>query len=154
MKKLIAISNKEEGKTFIIPKWYQQQLDKLPQGKYQCIVEKYHRKATHQQFKYLFGVVYPNSLIALNGAGYEFTTIDEVNDFWVNLFCSHEVLNRETGEIMRLPMSKAEFDTLDEMTFCNAIRNYVSDYLGMSIPDPDPNYNLKEIDAELHSPLP
>lgn len=149
MKKITAVSTKEEDKPFLIPKWFQQQIDNLPQGKYQIVVDKYHRKATHKQFQYLYGMVYPNSLIALNNAGYEFTTIEEVNDFWMNLFASKQVLNRETGEIMTLPVSKSEFVTIDEMTYCNAIRNYVSDYLGMSIADPDPNYNLKEIDEML-----
>ena len=148
MKKITATSIKEEGKPFAIPKWFQQQLDSLPQGKYQLVADKYHRKATHKQFQYLYGVVYPNSLIALNSAGYEFTTIDEVDYFWKMMFCVKDVLNRETGEIMKLPMTKVEFVTTDEMTYCNAIRNYVSDYLGMSIPDPDINYNLKEIDEK------
>jgi hypothetical protein len=118
------------------------QLDLLPPGKYQNTTEKYKRKASHEQFKYLYGLVYPLSLIALNDAGYEFTNIDQVDLFWKAMFANKEVLNRETGEILKLPLSKSEFMTIDEMTYCDAIRNYCSEYLMTSIPDPDPNWKL------------
>jgi hypothetical protein len=91
--------------------------------------------------------VYPLSLIALNDAGYEFTNIDQVDIFWKSLFANKDVLNRETGEIMKIPLSKSEFMTIDEMTYCDSIRNYCSEYLGANIADPDPNWkqhNVKE----------
>jgi hypothetical protein len=136
--KVTAIGYKEDGKPYQMPneRIFQRELDNLPPGKYQHTVEKYKRVATHQQFKYLYSVVYPLSLLALNNAGYEFTNIDQVDIWWKELFANREILNRETGEIMKIPMSKSEFMTIDENAYCDAIRTYCSEYLNTNIPDP------------------
>ena len=142
MKSVRAIGIKEEGKPYriIYEKAFRDQLDSLPNGKYQHTVEKYRRKASPLQFGYLYGLVYPLSMIALNDAGYEFTNIDQVDAFWKAMFANKEVLNRETGEIMKIPLSKSEFKTIGEVTYCDAIRKYCSEYLSSIIPDPDPNW--------------
>ena len=87
-------------------------------------------------------------MIALNDAGYEFTTIDQVDIFWKGVFANKDVLNRETGEIMKLPLSKSEFMTIDEMTYGDAIRNYCSEYLNTNIPDADTNWKQNKNEQE------
>lgn len=146
MNKASCIGIKEAGKPFreINLSAYRMQLDLLPPGKYQTVTEKYKRKATHQQFKYLYGVVYPLSLLALINAGYEFVNIDDVDVFWKRMFANKEILNRETGEIMILPLSKSQFKTIDEMAYCDSIRNYCSEYLNTNVPDPETNWKQHE----------
>ena len=75
--KVTAIGYKNEGEHFKINSeaTFWKQLDEFPNGKYQIVIEKYKRVATHQQFRYLYSVVYPLSLLALINAGYEFTNI-------------------------------------------------------------------------------
>lgn len=133
---------KEKGKPFRVvnAEAFKKELDLLPVGRYRIIAEKQRRKASPLQFRYLYGLVYPLSWIALNDAGYEFTNIDQVDAFWKSMFANKEVLNREMGEVMKIPLSKSEFMTIDEITYCDAIRNYCSEYLNTNIPDPDPNY--------------
>ena len=142
MRKITAIGIKEDGKPYRIVnvKVFRSDLDSLSKGRYITTVEKYYKKASHEQFKYLYGVVYSLSMIALNDAGYEFTTIDQVDTFWKSIFANKELLNRESGEIMKIPLSKSEFKTIDEMVYCDSIRNYCSEYYNTWIPDPDPNY--------------
>ena len=142
MKKVTAIGIKEVDKPYRIVNTsaYRMQLDLLPPGKYQNTTEKYKKKASPPQFRWLYGSIYPLSMIALNDAGYEFTTIDQVDIFWKGMFANKDVLNRETGEIMKLPLSKSEFMTVDEMTYGDAIRNYCSEYLNANIPDADTNW--------------
>jgi hypothetical protein len=150
LKKVTAIGIKEDGKPYRVTfaKVFREQLDSLPKGKYQHTVERYKRKASHPQFKYLYGLVYPLSLIALNDAGYEFVNVDQVDLFWKSMFANKEVLNRETGEIYKIPLSKSEFMTVDEMTFADAIRNYCGEYLMTIIPDPDPNWKQNKKNDE------
>jgi hypothetical protein len=142
--KVSAIGYKNEGEHFKINSeaTFWKQLDEFPNGKYQITVEKYKKVATHQQFKYLYSVVYPLSLLALINAGYEITNIDECDMFWKGLFANKEFVNRETGEIMKLPLSKSEFVTIDEAAYTDAIRSYCSEYLNTNIPDADPNWRL------------
>lgn len=145
MKKIKAIGIKENDKPFRVvhSENLKKELDLLPAGAYQLTVEKRKRKASTKQFGYLYGIVYPLSLFALNEAGYEFTGIDQVDVFWKLLFANKELLNRESGEIMKIPQSKSEFMTIDEMAYTDAIRNYCSEYLNTFISDPDPNYKTK-----------
>ncbi len=142
MNKVQTIGLKDKDKAFRIVNeaQFKKELDLLPVGRYRIFAEKVKRKATPLQFGYLYGLVYPLSLIALNDAGYEFTNIDQCDIFWKMLFANREILNRETGEIMTIPQSKSEFMTVDEMAYCDAIRIYCSEYLNTSIPEPNPNY--------------
>ena len=142
MKPVQTTGIKEKGKPFhvINSATFKTELDLLPPGRYRILAEKIKRKASPEQFRYLYGLVYPLSMIALNDAGYEFVNIDEVDIFWKEIFANKELLNRETGEVMKIPLSKSQFMTIDEMTYCDAIRNYCSEYFNTYIPDPDPNW--------------
>ena len=146
MNKVKAIAIKEKDKAFHIvnAEIFKQELNSLPKGGYQITVEKRKRKASPEQFRYLYGLVYPLSMIALNDAGYEFTNVDQVDMFWKSQFANKEIMNRETGEIQKVPQSKSEFMTIDEAVYTDAIRNYCSEYLNTYIPDPDPNWKLNK----------
>lgn len=123
-------------------------LQLLPPGKYLLIVQKEYKKASTKQFGWLYNSVYPLSLIALNDAGYEFTTIEEVDMFWKSLYASKEVLIRETGEIRIIPATKAEFLTMDHCAYTANIRYHCSMYLNCDIPDP--KINWKELKNKLN----
>jgi len=139
LKKITAIGNKEEGKAFEMVSRiaFKNSLDELPIGKYKLTIEKYYNKSTPPQFGWLYGCIYPLSFIALNDAGYEFTNIDQIDMFWRAMFANKQLLNRETGEIMLIPESKSEFLTVNQMTYCESIRQYCAEYLGVDIPDPN-----------------
>jgi hypothetical protein len=132
-----AVKKDGESLRIINSKLLKADCDRLTRGEYRLIIERYKRKASPEQFRYLYGLVYPLSQIALNDAGYEFVNIDQIDQFWKAMFANKEVLNRETGEILKIPLSKSEFMTIDELTYCDAIRNYCSEYLMTSIPDSD-----------------
>jgi hypothetical protein len=146
MKKLEYIGIKEADKAFRIQnkKTMQSDLLSIEKGKYRIIIEKYRRKASQDQFGWLYGSIYPLMLIALNNAGYEFTNIDQVDTFCKSMWANKELLNRETGEIMKIPLSKSEFKTVDHMAYVSNIRAYASEYLSTYIEDPDPNWKEKK----------
>jgi hypothetical protein len=150
LKKIKAIGIKEEGKPYRVTyaKLFREQLDALPKGKYQHTVEKYYKKASPPQFGWLYAVIYPLSLIALNDAGYEFTNVDQVDIFWKCMFANKEVIVRETGQILSIPLSKSEFLTIDHMAYSESIRQYCSEYLQANIPDPDPNWKQRKAEIQ------
>lgn len=142
MKKITGIGIKEEGKPYRMQnvKLFRQEVDNLPKGRYLHTIEKYRRKASISQFGWMYGLIYPQFLMALNGAGYEFTEIEEVDTFCKMMWANKEILNRETGEIMKVTLSKSEFKTIDHMAFVSNIRAYAAEYLSTNIEDPDPNW--------------
>lgn len=146
VKKLTYKARKEsDGGVFHIPnrKVMEEDLLRLPKGNYRMTIEQWKSKASHSQFKWLYGGIYPQMLIALNDAGYEFATVDEVDTFCKFMWANKEVLNPETGEIMRLPVSKAEFLTIDHMGYVACIRKFASEYLDTNILDPDPDWKKR-----------
>ena len=108
----------------------------LPEGRYRITIEKLYKKATKEQFSYLYGVVYPYFLRAANDNGYEFANVDEVDMWAKSQWAKKEVMNRETGQIVSIPLTKSEFKTVDEMVWSNTLRDYCSEYWGVFIPDP------------------
>jgi hypothetical protein len=150
MKKITAIGFKEEGKPYRVQdaKTFREQLDALPKGKYKHTVEKYFKKASPPQFGWLYALIYPMSMIALNDAGYEFTNTDQVDVFWKSMFANKEVLVRETGQIMTVPLSKSEFLTIDHMAYSESIRQFCSEYLSTNVPDPDPNWKQRKSEIQ------
>lgn len=146
MKEITTFGEVEEGKPF---RWlrsdqFRVMLDQLPKGRYVITAKKYHPKATHKQFGWLYGHVYPLSMIALRDAGYEIENIDQVDDFWKIMFANKEVFNRETGEVIKLPKSKKEFMTVDQMVYCNQIRDHCAEWLGCYIEEPKVNWKEEQ----------
>ena len=150
MKPLHYISTKD-AKGWHWQEGMQEEISALPPGRYDWQIEKHKKKASLKQFGWLFGLIYPQTLILLNQAGYEFTTIDEVDIFWKMLFANKELLIRETGEIRIIPLTKREFLTIDHMAYCSNIRNYCEEYLGGYVEDPNPDWKRRkaEVEAEL-----
>ena len=145
MKKITYIVDKLENEPFRVlnAAMMKAELDALPKGRYKLTVEKYHRKATHLQFSYLYGVVYPLFMIAANNAGYEFTTVEELDAWCKQQWANKPIMNRETGELVTIPQNKSEFITVDENAYCDILRNYASEYFGTYIPEPDKTYKEK-----------
>jgi hypothetical protein len=142
-------ARKDNDKPFRIQglKSFTEEINLLPKGNYSIEVDRWRNKATPSQFAWLYGSIYPLTLVALNDAGYEFTNIDQVDMFWKALFANKDLLIRETGEIRKVPVSKSEFLTIDHMAYCSNIRNYSEEYLHVYIPDPEPNWKKqKELD--------
>jgi hypothetical protein len=120
----------------------------LKKGNYRITIEAWRNKASHSQFKWLFGGIYPQTLILLNDIGYEFTNVDQVDIFWKELYANKELLIRETGEIRLVPLSKSEFLTIDHMAFVSNIRNHCINYLGSDIEDPDPDWKQRKLEIQ------
>ena len=142
--KLEAIAVKEDGKAFRIINraLLYKELTELPKGKYRLVVERYRKKKSNPQLRWLYGQVYPIVLKALNDAGWEFTSIVEVDEYCKSMFSSKEVLNRHSGEILDIPGLKRDMTTVEMMTYVDAIRNWASEYLSVYIPEPGEQIKL------------
>ena len=145
MKKLTYYIDKNDNQPFKIhnAEFMKKELDALPRGRYKMTIEKFHRKATNKQFSYLYGIVYPMMLQAAWENGYttdDFKDVEEL-DMWAKArWASKCVTNRDTGEVIRIPITKSKFVTIDENLYCETLRTFVSEFWGVYIPDPNPNW--------------
>ena len=113
--------------------WFTQALD----GHYRVEIKRVRRKRTLEQNGWLFGCIYPVLLKALNDAGWDdITTVEQVHEYFKSLMWKQSIVNRHTGEIVEIPYSTTEMDTVQFSTYCDKLRDYGREYLGVEIPDP------------------
>jgi hypothetical protein len=145
MNKISYIAIKEDNKPFRVvnANLLKQECNSLPRGRYRLTIERYRSNKSNSQLGYLFAGVYPLVLKALNDAGWEFTSIDEVDEYCKSMFSSKEIINRHSGEIMDIPGLKREMTTTEMMTYVDAIRDWASEYLNVIIPEPETNLKIK-----------
>lgn len=109
-------------------------------GIYQVIVKKVRKPRSNDQNGWLWGCIYPMLLDGLLNAGWEFTSVEQVHEFFKAQMTKDKVVNKHTGEIIEFPGSTATMDTLTFSTYCEKLREYALEYLNIEIPDPDPNW--------------
>lgn len=106
-------------------------------GFYRVEVKKVRKPRTNDQNAWLWGCIYPLMLDALIDAGWEFVSTEQVHEYFKAYMTKDKVINKHTGEIIEFPGSTASMDTVTFSTYCEKLREYASEYLGVDIPDPD-----------------
>ena len=120
--------------------WFVQALD----GIYLVEVKKVRKPRSNDQNGWLWGCIYPLMLDAMVDAGWEFTNTEQLHEFFKAQMTADEVVNRETGEIVKFPSSTSSMSTVDFSAYCEKLREYARDYLNVEIPDPDKYWRLRE----------
>ena len=116
--------------------WMSNALD----GIYCFEMKKVRKPRSNDQNGWLWGCVYPMLLEALLETGWEFTSIEQVHEFFKSQMTADKVVNKHTGEIIEFPGSTATMDTVTFSTYCEKLREYALEYLDLEIPDPDKNW--------------
>ena len=117
-------------------------------GTYKIDLRMVRRRRSNDQNAWLWGCIYPLLRQALNGQGWEFTTDEQVHEFMKVQMSEDKVINKHTGEIIEIPRSTKEMDTVTFSTYCDKLRDYGREYLGVEIPDPIPAEIRKGIEIE------
>jgi hypothetical protein len=102
--------------------------------------QKARKLRSDDQNAWLWGGIYPLLLEGLLDAGWEFTRVEQVHEYFKALLTGETVVNRHTGEIVKFPGSTAAMDTSTFYAYCEKLRDYAQEYLNMEIPDPNRNW--------------
>lgn len=105
-------------------------------GYYMINITKQRKGRTLNQNAWLWGCVYPILLDGLLDAGWEFTSVEQVHEFFKKQMAQDKVVNYTTGEIVEIPMSTAIMDTQQFSMYIDALRTYARDFLNVTIPEP------------------
>ncbi|MBQ7553303.1 MAG: hypothetical protein IJT46_02960 [Bacteroidaceae bacterium] len=120
--------------------WFAQALD----GMYMVSVKKVRKPRSNDQNGWLWGCIYPMLLDGMLDAGWEFTSVEQLHEFFKAQMTADQVVNKETGEIVTFPSSTATMDTVTFSTYCEKLREYAREYLNIEIPDPDKYWRVRE----------
>lgn len=113
--------------------WFKQTCD----GIYRIEVKKIRKPRSNDQNGWLWGCIYPMLLDALLEAGWEFVSVEQVHEFFKAQVANDKAVNRHTGEIVEFPTSTATMNTVQFSSYCEKLREYGREFLGIEIPDPD-----------------
>ena len=113
--------------------WFKQTCD----GLYRIEVKKIRKPRSNDQNGWLWGCIYPMLLDGLLDAGWEFVSVEQVHEFFKAQVANDKVVNRHTGEIVEFPTSTATMNTVQFSSYCEKLREYGREFLGVEIPDPD-----------------
>lgn len=96
---------------------------------------------SNQQNAYMWGCVIPIVRQGLIDAGWEREKVNSaevVHEILKDLFCPREeVVNENTGEVMRLPATTTNITTTQMMEYISDIQRWASEFLGVYIPEPN-----------------
>lgn len=109
-------------------------------GSYMLTITKQRRGRTLNQNDWLWGCVYPILLDGLLDAGWVFTSVEQVHEFFKKQMAQDKVVNYSTGEIVEIPRSTATMDTQQFSMYVDALRAYAEEFLNVTIPEPNKNW--------------
>lgn len=112
-------------------------------GSYMLTITKQRRGRTLNQNDWLWGCVYPILLDGLLDAGWEFTSVEQVHEFFKKQMAQDKVVNYSTGEIVEIPRSTATMDTQQFSMYVDALRAYAEEFLNVTIPEPNKNWRAE-----------
>lgn len=112
-------------------------------GYYMVNITKQRKGRTLNQNDWLWGCVYPILLDGLLDAGWEFTSVEQVHEFFKKQMAQDKVVNYNTGEIVEIPKSTATMDTQQFSMYIDALRAYAEDFLNITIPEPNKNWRTE-----------
>lgn len=111
-------------------------------GSYMLNVTRQRRGRTLNQNDWLWGCVYPILLDGLLEAGWEFTSVEQVHEFFKRQMANDRVVNYHTGEIVEIPRSTATMDTQQFSMYVEKLREYAEEFLDVTIPPPDRDWRI------------
>lgn len=119
-------------------------------GFYRIEIKRIRKPRSNDQNGWLWGCIYPMLLDALLEAGWEFVSVEQVHEFFKAQMAAEKVVNKHTGEIVEFPRSTATMDSVTFSTYCEKLREYGREYLGVEIPDPDKYWRANDLGFRQH----
>lgn len=105
--------------------------------------EKITEKRSNRQNKYYWGVIVPIFRNCIREEWDEFWSLQETHEFLKGNCNYEEMVNEDTGQVIRKTKSTTENDTKDQEDFHEQCRRLAFDFFNTEIPLPNENIKLK-----------
>lgn len=100
-------------------------------------IEKKRKKRSNQQNAYIWGVLYPAALEALNEAGNYGLNINDIHEFFKKRYLDNgkEIVLPETGEVLKMEPSTTYCTVGEMMEYIMEIQKFLSEFFGYVVQD-------------------
>lgn len=106
------------------------------------VIEKQKRKRSSPQNRYYHGVVIPAIQYGLMETQGEWMNKKEVHEFLKSNFNYKELVNKESGEVVKVPITTATLSTIEFEEYIDRIRIFADTFLNLIIPLPNEQANI------------
>jgi hypothetical protein len=100
-------------------------------------IEKRKNKRSNQQNAFYFGIVIGIMQLAFKETWGEFYSANEVHEALKAKYCFKEQINENTGEIIQIPISTTNFNTIEWEEYIDKIRAFAMEWFNVIIPIPN-----------------
>jgi hypothetical protein len=112
-------------------------------GEVELVVKTRKRRRSGVQNAYYWGVVVPMVRDGLMEMGND-VSVEETHEFLKCNFNYTEVVNEDSGEVLRVPRSTTNLDTKEFGEFVEMVSRWASEWLGIVIPAPNEQVRMFE----------
>lgn len=125
-------------------------LKEFPDCRIKLIIQKIYNKRSLNQNAYLFGYVYAEVQAGIKEIQGEKYTISQIHEMFKMQFLAKEIVNKNTGEIIKIAGSTATLTTVEMMEYISEITKWSDEWLNVIILEPNEQAELKlKFKAEL-----
>ncbi len=143
MKKVEIISRFENGKMVRNRGLFVQALEQFQNTDIVITIQKKRIKRSTNQNSYYWGIIIPLVRNGLHDATGEVFDASETHNFLKSQFCYKELINEDTGEIVKIPKSTTDNSTTEMEIYHEQIRNFAQEFLNIRIPLPHEDLKLE-----------
>lgn len=119
-------------------KLFDEQIRSFSDGECIITVERVYNKRSKPQNAYYHGVVIPICHKGLIDLGHDVNK-DDTHEILKAMFNKKEFISHD-GETVKYGGTTSEMKTIDMMQYIDEIQRWASEYLGVFIPDPNPEW--------------
>lgn len=143
MKKIETYGNIIDGKLKISYRdKFLESLKQFNDCRIRVVVEKIYNKRSVFQNGYYFGVICAECKNGVLSEWGEKISIDEAHNL-LKQNCNYtEKINKDTGEILRIPLTTTTFTTVQAEEYYEDCRRFIKEWFNISVPLPNENLEL------------
>lgn len=109
------------------------------------VIKEQGNKRSNQQNAFYWGVIIPILQDGFYNTTGDYYTISDIHDAMKAQFCFKEIVNIETAEILKMPLSTTDLTTMEWEIFIDKIRNWSANFLGINLPFPNEQMEIQLI---------
>lgn len=106
-------------------------------------IQQQRTQRSNNQNNYYWGVIVPMVRSGLNETTGEVFSNNEVHEWLKHQFNFKELINEETGEIVKLPKSTSDNSTTEQEVYHEQIRRFAIEWFNIIIPLPNEDLKLE-----------
>lgn len=117
-------------------KRFLEQIGQLSDGRIEIIYRRVYKKRSSEQNRYYWGVIVKEFQTGYHTENGEWIDKEAVHTILQSEFNSKEVINKKTGEIIKVPKGTSKLTTSEYMDYIAECIRFIAEWFHIEVPEP------------------